>query len=296
MDWYPEADEDLLVRTAAKFAAGISPTVAGSRWFRDPDRNDIQQELSGWPAGPTYELHATGDRVARRTGRAFAVGIPLIANIIANIGGAAGSPFGDVPVRGRPEEPENEVEDFPVMFAAPGTLARTVPWQLDPARRPKGYATDLALTSRRLLFLGTKTGTLDKADVLAEFPREALAGAKRMTYSEAEADVRLSFADKSWIRLFTGNPDSAERLCQLLSGTVQTVTEAELSPGHRARLTRFLAELPGRSQPPVLTRLRSGIIMVEVSVPSKASESVHETHSILMGPSGEAAAPKPGDL
>lgn len=296
MDWYPEADEDLLVRTAAKFAAGVSPAVAGSRWFRDPDRNDIQQELSGWPAGPTYELHATGDRVARRTGRAFAVGIPLIANIIANIGGAAGSPFGDVPVRGRPEEPENEVEDFPVMFAAPGTLARTVPWQLDPARRPKGYATDLALTSRRLLFLGTKTGTLDKADVLAEFPREALAGAKRMTYGEAEADVRLSFVDKSWIRLFTGNPDSAERLCQLLSGTVRTVAEAELSPGQRARLTRFLAELPGRSQPPVLTRLRSGIIMVEVSVPSKASESVHETHSILMGPSGEAAAPKPGDL
>ncbi|MFJ5640662.1 hypothetical protein [Streptomyces sp. NPDC093223] len=296
MDWYPEADEDLLVRTAAKFAAGISPAVAGSRWFRDSDRNDIQQELSGWPAGPTYELHATGDRVARRTGRAFAVGIPLIANIIANIGGAAGSPFGDVPVRGRPEEPENEVEDFPVMLAAPGTLARTVPWQLDPARRPKGYATDLALTSRRLLFLGTKTGTLDKADVLTEFPREALAGAKRMTYSEAEADVRLTFVDTSWIRLFTGNPDSAERLCQLLSGTVQTVSEAELSPGQHARLTRFLAELPGGSKPPVLTRLRSGIIMVEVNVPSKASEGVHETHSILMGPSGEAAAPKPGDL
>ncbi|MFD8811182.1 hypothetical protein ACFV23_06775 [Streptomyces sp. NPDC059627] len=296
MDWYPEADEDLLIRTAAKFATGISPAVAGSRWCRDLDRNDIQQELQDWPVGPSYALRATGDRVARRTGRAFAVGIPLIANLIANIGGAAGSPFGDVPVRGRPEEPENEVEDFPVMWAAPDTLARSVPWQLDPARRPKGYATDLALTSRRLIFLGTRTGTLDKADVLAEFPRDSLAGARQMTYSEAEADVRLSFADQSWIRLFTGNPDSAERLCQLLSGTVHTVSESELSPGQRTRLTRFLAELPSRSQPPVITRLRSGIVMVEVSVPSKAAKDVHETHSILMGPSGEAAAPKPGDL
>ncbi|MHC3474484.1 hypothetical protein ACYF6T_38125 [Streptomyces sp. 7R007] len=296
MDWYPSADDDLLLRTTAKFASGIAPAVAGSRWFRDPDRNDIQRELPSWPEGPVYSLHPTGDRVARRTGRAFLVGIPIIANIIANIGGAAGSPFGDVAVRGKPEEPENEVQDFPVMWAAPGTLARTVPWQLDPARRPKDYSTDLVLTSRRLLFLGTRTGTLDKADVLAEFPRDSIAGAKRMTYSEVEADVRLTFTDQSWIRLFTGNPDSAERLCQVLAGTARTVPESELSSGQRDRLTRFLAELPADAQPPLLTRLPSGIVMVEVRVPSKASKDVFETHSILMGPSGEAAKPQPGDL
>lgn len=296
MDWYPNADEDLLLRTSVKFATGISPAVAGSRWFRDAERNDIQGELPGWPEGPSYSLHSTGDRVAQRTGRAFLVGIPLIANIIANIGGASGSPFGDVAVRGKPEEPENEVQDFPVMWAAPGTLARTVPWQLDPARRPKGYATDLVLTDRRLLFLGTRTGTLDKADVLAEFPRESVAGARRMTYSEIEADVRLTFADQSWIRLFAGNPDSAERLSQLLAGTVRTVPRHELTTGQRERLTRFLAELPATAQAPLLTRLPSGIIMVEVNVPSKASKDVHETHSILMGASGEAAKPQPGDL
>ncbi|MFF4250904.1 hypothetical protein ACFY1L_06840 [Streptomyces sp. NPDC001663] len=296
MDWYPSADEDLLVRTAAKFATGIAPAVAGSRWFRDLDRNDIQGELSGWPEGPVYSLHSTGDRVAHRTGRAFLVGIPVIANIIANIGGAAGSPFGDVPVRGKPEDPDNEVQDFPVMWAAPGALARTVPWQLDPGRRPKGYATDLVLTSRRLLFLGTRTGTLDKADVLAEFPRDSIAGARRLTYSEVEADVRLTFTDQSWIRLFAGNPDSAERLCQLLAGTISTVPDSELSSGQRDRLTRFLAELPANAQPPLLTRLPSGIVMVEVRVPSKAAKDVHETHSILMGPAGEAAKPQPGDL
>jgi len=296
MDWYPDPTEDPLLRAPAKLATGVAPAVAGSRWFRDPDRNDIQGELPGWPEGPVYSLRTTGDRAARRTGRAFLVGIPVIANIIANIGGAAGSPFGDVPVRGKPEEPENEVQDFPVMWAAPNTLARTVPWQLDPARRPEGYTTDLVLTSRRLLFLGTRTGTLGKADVLAEFPRDSIATARQMTYSEIEADVRLTFTDQSWIRLFTGNPDSVERLCQLLAGTVRAIPDRELSSGQRDRLTRFLTELPADAQPSLLTRLPSGIVMVEVQVPAKAGTNVHETHSILMGPAGEAAKPQPGDL
>ncbi|WP_369261199.1 hypothetical protein [Streptomyces sp. R35] len=296
MDWYPSPDEDLLLRTSAKFATGIAPAVAGSRWFRDLERSDIQGELSGWPAGPTYTLRTTGDRAARRTGRALLVGIPLIANIIANIGGASGSPFGDVPVRGNPEEPENEVQDFPVMWAAPGTLARTVPWQLDPARRPEGYATDLVLTDRRLLFLGTRSGTLAKADVLGEFTRDSIAEARQMKYSEISADVRLTFADQSWIRLFTGNPDSAERLCELLNGTVQAVPESELSSGQRDRLARLLSELPDTAQPPLITRLPSGIVMVEVRVPAKAGKDLYETHSILMDASGGPAKPHPGDL
>ncbi|MDN0193584.1 hypothetical protein [Streptomyces sp. S.PNR 29] len=296
MDWYPSADEDLLLRTSARFASGLSVAVAGSRWFRDPERRDIQGELPGWPPGPAYTLHSTGDRAARRTGRALQFGIPFIANLIANIGGAAGSPFGGVPVTGKPEEPENEIEDFPVLWAAPGTLARTVPWQLDPARRPKGYTTDLVLTDRRLLFLGTRTGTLDKADVLAEFPRESIAGARQMTYSEVEADVRLTFADGSWIRLFTGNPDNAKRLEQILSGTVQAIPESALSAGQRKRVSRFVGDLPAGAQPPTFTRLPSGIVLVEARVPSKAGKDLHDTHSILMGPQGERAKAQPGDL
>jgi hypothetical protein len=296
MDWYPSADEDLLLRTSARFATGMSPAVAGSRWFRDPDRHDIQNELTGWPPGPAHTLNSTGDRTTRRAGRAFAVGIPLIANLIANIGGAAGTPFGDVPVRGNPEERENEVDDFPVMWAAPDTLARTIPWQLDPDRRPKGYTTDLVLTSRRLLFLGTRTGTISKADVLAEYPRDSLAGARQMRYSEIEADVRLTFADGSWVRLFTGNPDSAKRLTEVVEDAVDAVPESDLTPGQRDRVTRFLAELPGDARSPVFTRLRSGIVLVEARVPLKAGKDVHETHSILMGPAGEPAKPQPGDL
>jgi hypothetical protein len=296
MDWYPDADEDLFLRTSARFATGMSPAVAGSRWFRNPDRHDIQGELSGWPPGPEYTLNTTGNRAARRTGRFFVVAIPLIANLIANFGGASGSPFGDVPVRGNPEERDNEVDDFPVMWAAPHTLARTAPWQLDPARRPKGYFTDLVLTSRRLLFLGNQAATLAKADVLAEYPRDAIAGARQMTYSEVEADIRLTFTDGSWIRLFTGNPDSAKRVAQILSGTVEAVPESELSPGQRKRVAKFLAELPPQTPPPSFTRLPSGIVMVEARVPSKAGRDVHDTHTILMGREGESAKPQPGDL
>ncbi|MFE1798310.1 hypothetical protein ACFW9L_19400 [Streptomyces sp. NPDC059517] len=296
MDWYPAADEDLLLRTTAKFATGVAPAVSGCRWFRDPERNDIQAELPGWPAGPAFSLRTSGDRAARRTGRAFLVGIPLIANLVANIGGAAGSPFGDVPVRGKPEEPENEVDDFPVMWAASGSLARTVPWQLDPGRRPEGYATDIALTSRRLLVLGVRSGTLDKAEILAEHPREAIATARQMKFSEIGADVRITFADQSWIRLFTGNPDSAERLVELLTGTVQALPERALSQGQRHRVTRFMADLPDTAQPPTYTRLPSGIVMVEARVPAKAGKDLFETHSILMNDAGEPAEPAPGDL
>ncbi len=182
------------------------------------------------------------------------------------------------------------------MWAAPDTLARTVPWQLDPDRRPKGYTTDLVLTSRRLLFLSTRSGTLDKADVLAEYPRQSLAGARQMRYSEVEADVRLTFHDDSWIRLFTGNPDSARRLAQILSGTVRAIPESDLTPGQRARVTRFLACLPAHALPPTFTRLPSGIVMVEARVPLKPGKDLHETHGILMGPSGEPAKAQPGDL
>ncbi|MGB8944121.1 MAG: hypothetical protein WCD21_28400 [Streptomyces sp.] len=296
MDWYPSPEEDVLLRTAAKFATGMAPAVAGSRWFRDPERKDIQEELHGWPPGPAYELRSAGDKAARRTGRALLVGIPMVANIIANFGGAAGTPLGEVPVRGRPQEPENEVQDFPVMWAAPGTLARTVPWQLDPARRPEGYATDLVLTDRRLLFLGTRWGTLEKAEELAEFPRDSIAEARQMKFSEINADIRLTFTDGSWVRLFTGTPDSAERLDQVLSGKVKLLPESALSEGQRERVARFMAGLPKTAHPPTCTVLRSGIVLVESRVSVRAGSGIFETHSILMDDAGSPAEPLPGDL
>ena len=289
MDWNPAADEDQLFRITVKFATGVAPGVSGSRWFRDPERNDIQGELAGWPVGPVFTPRTAGDQAARRVGRGFLSAIPVIANVIANIGGAGGSPFGGTTGQERPDEPENEVDDFPVMWAAPGALARTVPWDLDPGRRPEGYLTDLVLTSRRLLFL-------DAVGVLAEFPRESIAGARHMKFSRIGADMRMTFVDGSWIRLFTGNPANAERLAGILDGSMQAVPESALTEAQRERVARFVAHLRGVVQPPVYTRFPSGIVRVEVCQRSKAEKDLVDVAGILMNDEGEAAPPKPGDL
>ncbi|WP_328495777.1 hypothetical protein OHS59_25855 [Streptomyces sp. NBC_00414] len=270
--------------------------MSGSRWFRDTERNDIQNELTGWPAGPVFTPHKTGDQTARRAGRGFLTAIPVIANIVANIGGAVGSPFGGVSGRGEPEEPENEVQDFPVLWAAPGALARTVPWQLDPGRRPDGYSTDLVLTNRRLLFLGTRTGASDQAEVLGEFPLEYVAEARQMTFSEISADARITFADQSWIRLFTGNPTSAEKLAGILCGNLEALPESALTEAQKQRVSRFVSHLRGAAHPPVYIKLPSGIVLVEVPTRSKTGKGVFSTSTILMDASGEAAEPAPGDL
>ncbi|MEW2121156.1 hypothetical protein AB0945_39670 [Streptomyces sp. NPDC005474] len=288
MEWVPATDEDQLFRITVRFATGVAPAVSGSRWFRDTERNDIQGELTGWPVGPVFTPRTAGE-TARRVGRGFLSAIPVIANVIANIGGAGGSPFGSGAGSGKPEEPENEVDDFPVMWAAPGALARAVPWELDPGRRPDGYVTDLVLTSRRLLFL-------DEVGVLAEFPRESISGARQMEYSKVGADLRLTFADQSWVRLFTGNPKNAERLVGLLGGSAQAVPESALTEAQRQRASRFMANLRDTPLPPTYIRLASGIVLLEACTPSKADKDLFDVSWTLMDDEGEPAQPKPGDL
>jgi hypothetical protein len=289
LDWNLATGEDQLFRITVKFATGVAPAVSGSRWFRDPERKDIQGELAGWPSDPVFTQRTAGDQAARSVGRGLLSVIPVIANIIANIGGAGGSPFGSGAGSGKPEEPENEVDDFPVMWAAPGTLARTVPWQLDPGRRPKGYATDLVLTNRRLLFLG-------EGEVLAEFPRESISGARQMEYSKVGADLRLTFSDQSWIRLFTGNPKNAERLVGLLNGNARAVPESALTGAQRQRAARFMANFRDTPLPPTYIRLTSGIVLLEACIPSKADKDLFEVTWTTMDDEGEPAQPEPGDL
>ncbi|WP_369391149.1 hypothetical protein AB5J72_28525 [Streptomyces sp. CG1] len=44
--------------------------------------------------------------------------------MVANVAAPSGSPFGEPRGLGKPQEPENEVDDFPVMWAATGTARR----------------------------------------------------------------------------------------------------------------------------------------------------------------------------
>jgi hypothetical protein len=125
MDWYPALGEDLHLRTLASFATDTAAPVAGLRSFRAPDRRDIEPDLEGWPPRPAFAPHGRASKAAGTAVGAAAWGIPALANLAYGLLGGQGR-GASVPegVPGEPEEPENEVEDFPVVWAAPGTIGR----------------------------------------------------------------------------------------------------------------------------------------------------------------------------
>ncbi|MFJ4283065.1 hypothetical protein [Streptomyces massasporeus] len=133
--------------------------------------------------------------------------------------------------RGKLQERENEVDDFPVMWAGVGQTARTLPWQLDPSRRDWRTVTEIELdgpdglvrilshedTARGSRFLSWGGGTKAPGSeaVLWSVPREEIAGAELRRFSMAECDFRISFRDGSWARL-TSSPHGARRIVALL--------------------------------------------------------------------------------
>lgn len=147
--WHPAPGETLLARIPVSFATGAATPVSGMRWFRDDERRDVQAELAGWPEGPVYFARSTASRLARN-----GLKVGLTAALITVVGALGGTGVGDVSTLGRSGDPADEVEDFPVLWAAPGTLARALPWQLDPARRPDTDRTHAIITDRRLVVVG----------------------------------------------------------------------------------------------------------------------------------------------
>ena len=65
--WQTEPGEMLLGRAPVTFATGAAMRVRGMRWFRDTERNDIQNELPGWPEGPSFTARSTGSTVGLKT-------------------------------------------------------------------------------------------------------------------------------------------------------------------------------------------------------------------------------------
>jgi hypothetical protein len=294
MDWYPDPDETTLLRTPVRFATGYAHPVAGSRWFRDTERRDIQAELPGWPAGPEFTLHTKATQNVDRVAGGFLTGIVTAIQLaVEAVTGGNSVDIGDGRSRSKPQDPANESEDFPVMWAAPGTLARTLPWQLDPSRRPDHYRVDAVVTERRFLLLGIGSDLTAPAAVLWQTARDAVVGAERMEFSEGGHDVRVRFADGSWARLDSG---AADKLAGLLADRRRLVPVSELTEGQRERVARFVTELPATAQPPQFFRLAGGVVLVESQVPAKVGKGLFETHSILMGESGAPARPQPGDL
>src|SRR4051812_25379426 len=193
MDWYPDSDETLLYRGRVGFATGRAAKVAGMRWFRDEDGRDIAAELPGWPEGPVYTPRSDAAARTSKTLGGIGKGVVVLAAMAIN---AVSNANPDVPTGdgARSADPSQETDDFPVLVAAPGTIARPLPSQRAPARRPPHHATDLAVTERRVLVLGVDTQAgLDPAQVLWEAPREALGSVVKHAFGTNGGDLGFMF-------------------------------------------------------------------------------------------------------
>ncbi|MFF6917869.1 hypothetical protein [Streptomyces sp. NPDC012466] len=241
-------------RYRVEFASGTAASVAKRRSFRDLERNDIERDLPGWPSRPVFRVRGFFGRLGQYVLTAVTGLMMLPLHLIAD---ALGSPVSPEK-RGKLEERENEVADFPVMRAGVGETARTLPWQLDPSRRSWRTVTEIQLaepdglvriwsyedTARgsRHVSWGGGGKTPGSAAVLWSLPRSEIVGAEIKRFSRAESDFKLSFRDGSWARL-TSSPHGARRIVALLS---QGIPEGR----HPARAAPFATATPHSSPPP----------------------------------------------
>ncbi|MFJ8597200.1 hypothetical protein ACIREM_00465 [Streptomyces shenzhenensis] len=267
--WKPGPGEVLLARVPLTFSTGAAMRVRGMRWFRDIERNDIQHELAGWPEGPVYAARSTGDTVARNTlkGAAMAVGVAILGVLTSQGGSTPGGPSEEG--SDTSDDRGDEVEDFPVMWAAPGTVARTLPWQLDPGRSSaKRYRTHAVITDRRLVIVGfpyvKHNDRLIDDERLWEIPRSTIAEVVPRDFKDGQ-DVKIVFADGSWCRL---SSIKRMRLIRHLDKDVQFIPLDTLTPAQRNTVERFAAAQPPDAQAPLVSQNACGCFRVHVVAPS----------------------------
>ncbi|MFF7795325.1 hypothetical protein [Streptomyces sp. NPDC007991] len=287
MNWQPAPGEETLARFPASFATGTAASVDGRRSFRDRRRNDIESDLTGWPEGSTFAVRRLPGRIGVHARTAVSGVFAVAWGILSDLLG--GSTINPEPGRGKLEERENEVEDFPVMWADAGDIARTLPWQLDPSRRPQGYVTEIVLTTRRLLVVGADTA-------LWETQREKVLDAAAKPFSIGRRDFRVTFRDGSWARLTTTASSHTTELVGLLTGSHRRLSDSELSTAQRERLSSYTASLPEGATRPVITRLPSGLVRVESTTPGRGRGAVSESRGLVMDETGQDATPAPGDI
>lgn len=270
--WQPEPGEMLLSRAPVAFATGTATHVRGMRWFRDPQRNDIQHELPGWPEGPSYTARSTGSVVAHKSLKAAAMagGAAILAFLSSAGGNISGSGHAKDESSDTPDEPADEVDDFPVMWAEAGTLARTLPWQLDPGRADeKHYRTHLIVTDRRLVVVSLpyhkKDLKLIDDELLWECPRADIRSIELKNFKDG-TDFKVQFVDGSWCRL---SSVWRMKLLQYVVPPSELIPLESLTPQQRATVEDFAAQhqMP-ESFSPILIRRPSGRIRVDIIPPS----------------------------
>ncbi|MEU4469319.1 hypothetical protein AB0G20_37455 [Streptomyces sp. NPDC024017] len=214
-------------RYRVEFASGTAASVAKRRSFRDLERNDIEPDLPGWPPQRTFAVRGFFGKLGQYALSAVTGLLMLPLYIIADALGSPASPE----KRGKLEERENEVDDFPVMWAGVDETARTLPWQLDPSRRPWRLVTEIELSEtdglvrilsyedsargNRYVSWGGGEQIPGSEAVLWSLPRKEIVGAEIKRYSVAESDFKVSFRDGSWVRL-TSSPSGTQWIVGLL--------------------------------------------------------------------------------
>ncbi|MEU1574403.1 hypothetical protein ABZ519_25255 [Streptomyces collinus] len=287
MNWHLDPGEKELARYPVSFATGTAASVEGRRSFRDRRRNDIEAELPGWPEGSAFAVRRLPSRIGVYVRTAVSGVFAVAGGILSDLLG--GSTTNPEPGRGKLEERENEIDDFPVMWADVGDTARGLPWQLDPSRRPHGHITEIVLTTRRLLVVG-------EGKALWEAPREDIAEAAPKQFSISRTDFRITFQDGSWSRLTTNVSAHTTELVGLLTGSHRRLSESDLSAEQRERFSDFAASLSADDTRPVITRLPSGLVRVQSTGPGRGRNVVSESRGFVMDEAGQDATPAPGDI
>ncbi|MFD4522686.1 hypothetical protein ACFWP7_01845 [Streptomyces sp. NPDC058470] len=287
--WQPESDETFIARAPVAFATGEAMRVGGMRWFRDPQRNDIQDELAGWPTGPTYTARSTGDTVARNTVKGVAIAaVVAVMGFLSAHGGNVGGDMSSDPGTRKSNDPADEVDDFPVMWAAPDTIARTLPWQLDPGRSSeKRYRTHAVVTDRRLVIVGFPYVKNSHSPIGDEFlwetPRSSIERIELRDF-KLKHDAKIFFTDGSWCRLGSFR---RERFTRYLIEPLDFIPLSTLTPAQRNTAETFAAAQAPDAQPPLVKRNLCGCFRIEVLAPSKVDALFgHSGLNTVMDPQG----------
>ncbi|MGW3667097.1 hypothetical protein [Streptomyces sp. NPDC005141] len=301
--WQPESGETLLARAPVTFATGAAMRVRGMRWFRDFERQDIQGELPGWPEGPVYAVRSTGGSAARNTvkGAAIAVGVAVLGVLGSAGGNVSGTAFPDSG-SDTPDDRDDEVLDFPVMWAAPGTIARTLPWQLDPGRSDeKHYRTHAIVTDRRLVVVGLPFHKKDlkaiEDEVLWEIPRSTVSRVERKEFKDGN-DFKVTFTDGSWCRL---SSIRRQRLTRYLVSPIDLIRQDSLTQAQRAAVEAYSARVQAPDGvSPIISRPPGGHYRVEYLLPNRLDSFFGASEiNMLMDSDGkeiQAADYRPEDL
>ncbi|MEV8318997.1 hypothetical protein AB0Q95_33065 [Streptomyces sp. NPDC059900] len=261
--WQPEPGETLLTRAYVTFATGTATRVRGMRWFRDPERRDIQGELPGWPEGPVYTARTAGGSFAHSAGKGglMALGGILMAALSSAGGNVSGGGGGTGSGSDTSDDPADEIEDFPVLWGATGSIARTLPWQLDPARSPeKHYRTHVIVTDRRLVIVGfpysKKHDDLIEDEVLWEVPRSQIDRVESKPFKDG-TDAKVVFADGSWCRL---HAVTRQKFTRYLLSPLDLIPLETLTPAQRTTVDNFVEESPASEDhgPPLVNRRPCG--------------------------------------